>query len=162
MTTTKKVVLLATALLVSACYNRRKVEVVSTGEVVATRVDAQTGSTLPAGADLRGRLDQTLALADTKAGDNFSITVSTAVMALNGEVVVPRGARIHGKVLGLTQPGEGAKNMRLSLDVQALEIDGKRYPLKAFVTEVSEVPNKNAFIGGTKMTLRVSESVLLR
>lgn len=162
MPTSKHLGLVLTTLLVSACWNARKVEIVSSGEVVATRVEAQTGSTLPAGADMSVRLDQTIPLDGTKAGDPFSVTVSSPLIALNGDVVVPRGARIYGKVLGLNAPTDSTKHTRMNVEIEAIEFNGKRFPLKAFVIDVSDSRDKNAFLAGTKMMLRVSESVLLR
>jgi hypothetical protein len=161
MPTSKHIALVIATLLVSACWNRRKVEIVSSGEVVATSVEAQTGSTLPAGADMRVRLDQTLTLNETKAGDLFSMTVSSPVMAMNGDVVVPRGARVHGKIRRI-DPATNGSLLRIAIEVEALEVEGKRFPMQANIIEMGESSNKNAFVAGMKMTLRVSEPVLLR
>jgi hypothetical protein len=160
MPSTKQVGLVIATLLVSACFNTRQVEVVSSGEVVATSATAATAATLPKGADVFVRLDQIIRLDKTSAGEAFTATVRRPVMALNGDVVVPEGARIFGKTHGTTTPDGG--HTRIRIEIEALEFNDKRFPMQANVLSVGDVKNKNAFLAGTKMTLRVTEGVVLR
>jgi hypothetical protein len=160
MPITKQVALLLTTFLATACFNTRKVEVVSSGEVVATSATAATAAMLPKGADVFVRLDQTIRLDKTSAGEAFTATVRRPVMASNGDVVVPEGARVFGKTHGTVTPDGG--RTRIRIEVEALEVDGKRFPMRANVLSVGDVKDKNAWLAGTKMTLRVTEAVLLR
>ena len=102
--------------------------VMSTG---ATPVNART---LPAGVDLELSLDQAIGTKNSRVGQEFTATVRNTVYAQNGRVVVPAGAKVHGRVTGLDDsdhPGEAAA---IRLDFDRLAFNGRSYPFEARIT----------------------------
>lgn len=138
----------AAAVLSAACWNRRQeLQVTSGGEVVATRVEAQTAGSLPAGADVSVRTDQAVGTTQTKVGDAFLATVWTPVVARNGDVVVPRGAQIRGKITGINSPKVATDRALVQVDFNELEFNGKLFPFAATITDVSNVVEKDRVSG---------------
>lgn len=142
----KYVGLAAAAALLAACWTNRQQEIVSGGEVTATRVETQT-ATLPAGSDVTVRADQTLSTDRTKIGDSFTATVWSPVVAQNGDVLVPRGAKVYGKVVGMHHFTDDWHRAVVQLDFEGLEFMGKRYGFDATVIDVSDVVERSKSTG---------------
>ncbi|HET8636100.1 MAG TPA: hypothetical protein VFL96_04545 [Acidobacteriaceae bacterium] len=88
---------------------------------------------LPAGAQIRIRIDQALSTDETQAGAPFSGRVMLNVME-NGSVIIPAGSTMRGRVVQVDQGhhfGPGA-SLRLRPDVVVLP-DGTAYHLDAQV-----------------------------
>jgi len=88
---------------------------------------------LPAGAQIRIRIDQALSTDETQAGAPFSGRVMLNVME-NGSVIIPAGSTMRGRVVQVDQGhhfGPGA-SLRLRPDVVVLP-DGTAYHLSAQV-----------------------------
>ena len=88
---------------------------------------------MPAGAQIRIRVDQALSTDDTQAGAPFSGRVMLNVME-NGSVIIPAGSTMRGRVVQVSQGhhfGPGA-SLRLRPDVVVLP-DGTAYHLDAQV-----------------------------
>lgn len=88
---------------------------------------------LPAGAQIRIRVDQALSTEDTQAGAPFSGKVMLNVLE-NGSVIIPAGSMLRGRVVQVDQGhhfGPGA-SLRLRPDVVVLP-DGTAYHLSAQV-----------------------------
>lgn len=144
----KYVGLAVAAAVLAACWTKRQEqEIVSGGEVTATRVDALSGGSLPVGAELTVRADQELSTEQTKVGDAFTATVWSPVVAQNGDVIVPRGAKVYGKVVGTHHFTDVSHRAVVQLDFEAIEFLGKRYPLDAAVIDVSNVIERNKATG---------------
>src|SRR5690348_13279176 len=89
----------AVAAMLSAGACSRATTVESSGDVaVPTPVNART---LPTGSVINVTLDQQVGTKTSKVGDSFSATVVDAIVASNGQTVVPAGAKVYGKVTGL-------------------------------------------------------------
>ena len=94
--------LIASVAVVSLAGCQRSVDVVSGGEVAPiTPVVSANSGTLSAGSTMEVQLNQQLSTETNKAGDTFTATVVNNVMATNGEVVVPAGAIVHGRISAL-------------------------------------------------------------
>jgi hypothetical protein len=139
--------LAATAVLLTGCWTRRQVDVVSGGEVVATRADAETGGAIPAGASLAVRIDQDLSTEKSKVGDRVTATVSTSLLAQNGDVIVPQGARVYGQIAGLDDSDDPTDRALIQLRFEGIEFQGERYPLRATVIDVGDVVQRSASTG---------------
>ena len=85
---------LGTVCVLSGCGTmNRSTTVESAGDVATGSVITPTNNrTIPAGVRLTATLDQTLGTKASKAGDFFSATVTSALYASDGSVVVPAGA----------------------------------------------------------------------
>jgi hypothetical protein len=113
----------------------RNAQVESTGEVApATPADR---SVLPAGTAMTARLNQSLGTAASKEGDQFTATLTNAVVAQNGTTAVPSGAMLFGHVTGLhsaTLPTDQAV-IRLAFD--SISFNGRTFPFDASISNVA-------------------------
>ena len=84
---------------------------------------------LPAGTDLRVRLDQDLGSKISQSGDSFSATVADDVTAGDGQVVIPRGARAEGTVIDAKPLGRFKGGAVLSLRLERVTTNWGSYPV---------------------------------
>jgi hypothetical protein len=84
--------------------------------------------TLPRGTMLHVRLAETLDTTRNRTGDRFTATLDSPV-TVNGDVAVPKGANLSGRVEASAPSGrlKGRAIMNLTLD--SLELNGKKFEL---------------------------------
>ncbi|MCK4932791.1 MAG: hypothetical protein KAT01_11525 [Candidatus Aminicenantes bacterium] len=97
------------------------VEVGSTGQTQAGAV------TVPAGSRVLVKLTQPVSTASHKKGASVTGVLATG-LAVNGQVVVPPGTKIHGKVLE-SRGGRVLGGMKLVLTFTDLEINAQLVPI---------------------------------
>lgn len=123
---------IAIALLATAgCARTAQVE--SGGDVVTTPLPTNTSS-IPVGTTLKVTLDQTLGTEQSKVGDDFTASVAEPLNTTSGEIVVPKGAVLHGKVTGLHASEHAGDQAAIKLDFDSLTINGQAYPFDAKIT----------------------------
>jgi hypothetical protein len=83
---------------------------------------------LPAGTSVRVRLDQDLGSKISRAGDSFSATVADPVR-INGEVIVPRGARADGTVIDARPLGKFKGGAVLAVRLERVHTRWGSYPV---------------------------------
>lgn len=132
--------LLGFALATAAAACARSATVESGGDVspVSTVVPV-SASSLPAGAMVRVRLDQTIGTNTSHVGDAFVATVDSTVRAENGAIVVPYGAKVYGTVTGLQSSSDPTKPAVIRLDFDRLSFGGTNYPFEASVAATNVV-----------------------
>lgn len=123
-----------TMFALSACASSPRVETAS-GEI-ATPATAEpvNARTLPAGVTMNLALDQQLGTNSSHQGDTFSATLVDPVVAQNGRLTVPSGARVWGHVSAVTPASNATQTAALVLDFDSLTFNGRRYPFAANVT----------------------------
>jgi hypothetical protein len=84
--------------------------------------------TIPAGALVRVRINQTLDSARTQPGDHFDGIVVNDVAAA-GAIAIPRGATIHGTVVDAKKSGAISGRGELSLQLNSVSLGGQDYPI---------------------------------
>lgn len=84
--------------------------------------------TIPAGALVRMRINQTLDSARTKAGERFDGIVINDVAA-DGAVAIPRGAAVQGVVVDAKKSGALAGRGELALQLTQVTMGGRSYPI---------------------------------
>lgn len=84
--------------------------------------------TIPAGALVRVRINQTLDSARTKPGDRFDGIVVNDVAAA-GAIAIPRGATIHGTVVDAKKSGAISGRGELSLQLNSVSLGGQDYAI---------------------------------
>lgn len=84
--------------------------------------------TVPAGALLRMRINQTLTSASAKPGDRFDGIVVNDVVA-GGAVAIPRGAAVQGTVVGAKKAGALAGRGELTLQLTQVTLGGVSTPI---------------------------------
>ena len=90
--------------------------------------EAGIAVTVPAGALLRMRINQTLNSAQAKPGDRFDGIVVNDVVA-GGAVAIPRGATVQGKVVDAKKSGALAGRGELSLQLTQVTLGAQSYPI---------------------------------
>lgn len=123
--------ILATGLMVAGCARQTRIE--STGDVAISPSVADS-RVLPSGATLDVRLDREIGTKVSKVGDTFSATVENAIVASNGQTVVPAGSKVYGKVTGLDNSDHAGEPAAIKVDFERIEINGQSHPLSAKVT----------------------------
>lgn len=98
--------------------------------VVAAAVSYAQGVTVPDGTKLRVRLDQTITSATAETGQTVELSVTEAVK-VNGDVVVPEGARVTGTVTQAQEKRRMGRAGKLDFSVERVRaMDGEWIPLR--------------------------------
>jgi hypothetical protein len=127
-------ILAAAAVMATGC--QRGATVQAGGDVAPERAPIPTTAAgLPAGATMTVSLDQELGTRQSREGDRFSATVTHAIVAQNGETVIPAGARVHGRVIAVQSSSRVGEQAFISLDFDSLTFNGRRHELAARVQE---------------------------
>jgi hypothetical protein len=92
---------------------------------------------LPAGTRLHVRLDQDLGSKISHAGDSFSATVADDVL-VNGQKVIPRGARAEGTVIDAKPLGHFKGGAMLELRLERVHTNWGSYPVATSTIDRAE------------------------
>lgn len=130
--------------VLTACTSRQ-VEVVSGGEVAA--VVPANASILPAGTSMQVHLNQKLSTEGNKVGDTFTATVTSNVVAENGEIAVPAGALVHGRITGLDDSDHAQDKALIQIRFDRLAFNNRSYDFGANVTSVATIEQRNPKTG---------------
>ena len=84
--------------------------------------------TLPAGTELRVRLDEDLGSKISQPGDNFPATVADDVI-VNGQTVIPKGARADGTVIDAKALGKIKGGAVLAIRLERVHTSWGSYPV---------------------------------
>ena len=84
---------------------------------------------LPANTEVLVRMNEDLSGKSAKVGTPFYLTVSQDVIH-NNMIVIPRGSRARGEVTWATGKGAFGKSGKMEVEIQYLEIGGRRIPLE--------------------------------
>lgn len=135
----------ALAILGLAACGARTSTIESGGDVAASTeaVTPIDNRTLPVGATLTATLDQALGTATNKAGDTFTATVSSDLRAQNGTVVVPAGAKIHGRVTATDDSDNAMEPALIRLAFDRISFGGRSYPFSANIIRSNPVQTTN-------------------
>jgi len=104
-----------------------------------------------AGTALVIRIDQRLSAKESAPGEKFTGEVVEALNGPNGEVVIPKGAPVTGKVDEAHKQGNFKGAATLELRLTSLTLDGKTYPLETrdvLEREKGKGKRTAGFIGG--------------
>lgn len=101
-----------------------------------------------AGTEIHAALDTPLSSKTSKPGDRFTATVSDAVRANNGAVVIPVGARVEGEVAE-SEDGKtlAALKDKIKLSLRFRDVvlpSGQTVPLTATLVSVHDTSSKNS------------------
>jgi hypothetical protein len=83
---------------------------------------------IPAGTELRVRLDNSLSSASNRSGDGFTATLDGPLVS-DGVEVAPDGARVTGSVISARASGHLQTPPELAVTLTSIETNGKTYDL---------------------------------
>lgn len=144
-----------TALLFAGCgqspqADEAKAAEAKSGGVLGGLFASTTPVELPAGTQITVTLDQSLRSDKNTPGDEFDASVAAPVV-INGKTVIPKGAKVIGRVMDAKESGrlKGVAQLRLSL--AEVEVDGTSYDIATSdIVRTGQNHNKRntAMIGG--------------
>lgn len=94
---------------------------------------------LPVGALLRVRLTTAIDSQESKVGDEVQGRVESNVR-INGDLVVPKGARVMGRIRRLERYSQPAPYHTVGIEISQLRFDGKRARFVGRMSSVKPVP----------------------
>jgi len=93
--------------------------------IVAPYIVAQSGRTIPNGAEIKVRTDQAITADPSNVGHTYTATVSQDVKDSSGNVAIPKGSQA---TLAAVQ---GDKANEVALDLQSVTVSGRSYALSS-------------------------------
>ncbi len=100
----------------------------------APRTVSRTAS---AGSTFAISLNETLSTGTNKAGDGFTATLEEPILDADGNVVVPAGATVRGRVTRVDHSGNVGETAVMNLAFESVSFNGNSYPLEASVIEAN-------------------------
>ncbi|MDZ4797174.1 MAG: hypothetical protein SGI92_03350 [Bryobacteraceae bacterium] len=139
---------LTLAVLLAGCASNRP-PVVSTPPTPAPkpaeiRVNASAPNEIPAGTKVEVRTNEVITSTST-SGKTYSAQIATDVVALDGAMLLPRGAPVE-LVLMETKQGKGIRGSSVALGMRSVTVQGATYLV------VSEEVERNTGLGANKRT----------
>ena len=105
--------------------------------LLAAMAAAQTNQSVPAGTALMVKLDTTLATFSNRVGDPFQARLTQPVV-LNGQTMIPAGARVEGRVTKLSEPRRISGKPTIGILPEAVVMPtGERYFLDATLVDTN-------------------------
>lgn len=94
-------------------------------------------SSAPAGTTFALTLNQTLSTRTNSVGDGFTATLQEPIMDTDGNVLIPAGATVRGRVTRVQKSGDVTKSGVIGLAFESISYRGRSYPLDATVIEAN-------------------------
>lgn len=104
----------------------------SRSTVATAAAGAESSPTVPSGAAFRATLDVPLSSESARVGDRFTATLDEPLRGRDGALIVPAGAKLHGRVLDVMRVGIH----RLVLQFDTIEAGGRNRYIYAQVTRI--------------------------
>lgn len=115
----------------------KKIAVLFCTLLMAALGAAQNAAPVPAGTALMVRLETTLATFSNKPGDPFRGSLTQAVV-INGNTVIPTGAKVEGRVTRVSEPRRIAGKATIAILPEALILaSGERFFLDATLVDTN-------------------------
>jgi hypothetical protein len=94
-------------------------------------------SSVDMGTTLSLTLNETLSTKTNQVGDAFTATLQSAVLDGNGNVLIPAGATVRGRLTQVDKSGHVGQTGILKLAFDAVSFGGRSYPMDASVVEAN-------------------------
>jgi hypothetical protein len=101
-----------------------------TASAPAPRMSAVVPVEVESGTALNVRLTQALSSATASAGGDFHGTLSNPIL-VNGQIAIPRGADVTGRIVAADSAGHFKGQSRLELKLAAVSYNGQSYDLSS-------------------------------
>jgi len=90
-------------------------------------------SSIPSGTTFAVTLDETLSTDKNAAGDGFTATLREPILDSDGDVLIPAGATVRGRVTRVDKSGRVGETAVLNVAFESIGFGGKSYPLDGTV-----------------------------
>jgi hypothetical protein len=130
------------ALALAGCASRQ-VEVESDGEVI-TPVMSTNPNVLASGSTMEVQLNQALSTEGNKVGDTFTANVVSNVTTSSGDIIIPAGAVVSGRISALDDSDHPADQALIQLQFNKLTVNGRDYTFGANVSNVAMIETSTA------------------
>jgi hypothetical protein len=114
---------------------------------------------VPAGTMLWAQLDTPISATANQAGDQFTAVVGEDVRSSQGEVLIPAGSRVVGRIAEL-DPGQGTQPASVRLSVEALDMQGASQPLEGHIVQ-ADVPQAQGQVRGRDVAIGAGAGAVL-
>jgi hypothetical protein len=94
-------------------------------------------STAPSGSSMSLTLNETLSTERNQIGDSFTATVQSDIRGENGEVVIPAGATVRGRLTQVDKSGRVGQTGIIKVAFESVSFGGRSYPLDATVVRAN-------------------------
>ena len=101
----------------------------------ATSAPRTVTSSAPAGTTFAITLNETLSTRTNQVGDAFTATLQEPIMGTDGNVLIPAGATVRGRVTRVQKSGNVTQSGVIGLAFESISHGGRSYPLDATVIE---------------------------
>lgn len=94
-------------------------------------------STVPSGTTFAVSLNETLSTGTSQPGDAFTATLQEPLLDASGDVLIPAGATLRGRVTRVATSGNVGQTAVINLAMESISYGGKSYPIEASVIEAN-------------------------
>lgn len=94
-------------------------------------------STVPIGTHMSLTLNETLSTEANRVGDSFTATLQSAVLDGNGDVLIPAGATVRGRLTEVNKSGHVGETGILKLAFEAVSFGGRSYAMDGTVVRAN-------------------------
>jgi hypothetical protein len=94
-------------------------------------------STVPMGTNMALTLNETLSTESNRVGDSFTATLQSPVRDGSGNVLIPAGATVRGRLTGVNKSGHVGETGILKLAFEAVSFGGRSYPMDGTVVRAN-------------------------
>lgn len=94
-------------------------------------------ASVPSGTTFALRLNEELSTERNQPGDGFSATLSEPILDSRGNVAIPAGATVRGRVTKSAKSGRVGETAVITVAFEAVSFNGRSYPLQATVIEAN-------------------------
>lgn len=101
----------------------------------AARAPRTVTSSAPAGTTFAITLNETLSTRSNQVGDAFTATLQEPLLDADGDVLIPAGATVRGRVTRVQKSGNVTQSGVIGLAFESISSGGRSYPLDATVIE---------------------------
>ena len=88
-----------------------------------------TSYSVPAGTTFGVRIDETLSTGTHPAGSSVTATLTEAIYAPNGTLLIPAGAQVRGQVVESRESGRAGEDAHLSVEFTSISHAGRTYAI---------------------------------
>jgi uncharacterized membrane protein len=102
--------------------------------------------TVPGGSTIAVTLNQELSTRTSQVGDLFTTTVASPV-TVNGDVAIPAGSQIRGRVTAVQKSGKPGEAAVLKVAFDEVTVDGDTYPVQLTVAQANPTSKSRSSTG---------------